>query len=386
MKKTLNINKIKKYKKYDQDEIASVINKRYKVLTVFIFILFCILGSSLYYVQVVKSDYYKEQLKVLSQVIIDGGSSARGRIYDRNGRVIVDNKAVKTIYYKKQIGTKTSEEVVMAYKIANTIDLKYDKLNDYDLKNFWIINNPRAAKQKITDEEWKQLDERKLTLDDIEKYKIERVTKEDLKDYNETDKKAAYIYYLMNNGYYYSEKIIKNEDVTDEEYAYIAEGNDDLKGFGTKLDWERSYPYGETFRTLLGNVSSSSNGLPAELKDSYLAIGYSMSDRVGTSYLEYQYESILRGTKSKYTIGDNNEYVVLEEGKRGNDIVISIDIELQKAIEKIVSEELVYTRVNDKYANYFDRAFVVISDPNTGEILAMASRPSFDSNNYKNYD
>ena len=387
MKKTLNINKIKKYKKYDQDEIASVINKRYKVLTVFIFILFCILGSSLYYVQVVKSDYYKEQLKILSQVIIDGGSSARGRIYDRNGRVIVDNKAVKTIYYKKQIGTKTSEEVVMAYKIANTIDLKYDKLNDYDLKNFWIINNPRAAKQKITDEEWKQLDERKLTLDDIEKYKIERVTKEDLKDYNETDKKAAYIYYLMNNGYYYSEKIIKNEDVTDEEYAYIAEGNDDLKGFGTKLDWERSYPYGETFRTLLGNVSSSSNGLPAELKDSYLAIGYSMSDRVGTSYLEYQYESILRGTKTKYTIGDNNEYVVLEEGKRGNDIVISIDIELQKAIEKIVSEELVYTRVNDKYANYFDRAFVVISDPNTGEILAMVGKIlKEEEGEYKVYD
>ena len=378
---------IKKYNKYNQTSITSVINKRFKALIVLVILLFSALAASLYYVQMIKNDYYKDQLKVLSQVIIDGGSPARGRIYDRNGRVIVDNKAVKTIYYKKSSGVTTNEEVIMAYKIANAIKLDYSRLNDYDLKNFWIINNPRSAKQKITDEEWKKLDERKITLDDIQKYKIERVTKEDLSEYEELDKKAAYIYYLMNNGYYYAEKIIKNEDVTDEEYAFIAENSDDIKGFGTKLDWEREYPYGDVFRTILGNVSSSANGLPAELKDSYLAMGYSMSDRVGTSYLEYQYESILRGTKTKYTMDENGNYVVLEEGERGNDIVLSIDIELQKKIEKIVSEELIYTRVNDKYTKYFDRAFVVISDPNTGEILAMVGkRLKEEDGEYKVYD
>lgn len=385
MKKPIN-NK-KHYKLIKENDVTSIVNKRYKVLTVFIVIIFSILSLSLYYVQIVKNDYYKEQLKVLSQVIVDGGSSARGRIYDRNGKIIVDNKAVKTIYYKKKLGITTSEEVVMAYKIADLIDLDYSKLNDYDLKNFWIINNPRLAKLKITDEEWQQLDERKITLDDIEQYKIDRVTKEDLSEYSEMDKKAAYIYYLMNKGYYYSEKIIKNENVTDEEYAYVAENGDSIPGFGTKLDWEREYPYGSTFRTILGNVSSSSSGLPAELKDSYLATGYSLSDRVGISYLEYQYESILRGVKTKYTIDEDGDYVVLQEGQRGNDILLTIDIELQKEVEKIVEEELLYTKKNDKYTDYFDRAYVVISDPNTGEVLSMVGKIIKKENGeYKVYD
>lgn len=385
MKKTIN-NK-KHYSVIKQNDITSIINKRYKVLSGIIIVLFIFLAVSLYYVQVIKNDYYKDQLKILSQVIIDGGSSARGRIYDRNGKIIVDNKAVKTIYYKKKIGVTTSEEVVMAYKIANLIDLDYSKLNDYDLKNFWVINNPRSAKQKITDEEWQQLEERKITLDDIEQYKIDRITKEDLSEYNELDKKAAYIYYLMNKGYYYSEKIIKNENVTDEEYAYIAENGDEIPGFGTKLDWEREYPYGSTFRTILGNVSTSSSGLPAELKDSYLSIGYSLSDRVGTSYLEYQYESILHGIKTKYTLDEEGNYVVLEEGQRGNDISISIDIELQKEVEKIVEDELIYTKKNDKYTDYFDRAFVIISDPNTGEILSMVGKIlKEEDGKYKVYD
>lgn len=381
------INNIKHYKKYTKNDVTPVINKRYKILMGVIIFIFASLALSLYYVQIVKNNEFKDQLKELSQVIIDGGSSARGRIYDRNGKIIVDNKAVKTIYYKKELGVTTSEEVVMAYKVANLLDIDYSKLNDYDLRNFWVINNPRSAKQKITDEEWTLLEERKLTLDEIEQYKFERITKEELSEYSELDKEAAYVYYLMNNGYYYAEKNIKNENVTDEEYAAIATNSDALKGFGTKLDWEREYPYGSTFRTILGSVSTSDSGLPAELKDSYLAIGYSMTDRVGTSYLEYQYESILRGTKTKYTIDDEGNYVVLEEGQRGNDIVLTIDIELQKEIEKIIEDELIYTRKNDKYSNYFDRAFVVISDPNTGEILAMAGKQLKEENGkYKVYD
>lgn len=381
------INNIKHYKKYTKNDITPVINKRYKILMGVIIFAFVSLALSLYYVQIVKNNEFKDQLKELSQVIIDGGSSARGRIYDRNGKIIVDNKAVKTIYYKKELGISTSEEVVMAYKVANLLDIDYSKLNDYDLRNFWVINNPRSAKQKITDEEWNLLEERKLTLDEIEQYKIERITKEELSEYSELDKEAAYVYYLMNNGYYYAEKNIKNENVTDEEYAAIATNSDALKGFGTKLDWEREYPYDSAFRTILGSVSTGDSGLPAELKDSYLAIGYSMTDRVGTSYLEYQYESILRGTKTKYTIDDEGNYVVLEEGQRGNDIVLTIDIELQKEIEKIIEDELIYTRKNDKYSNYFDRAFVVISDPNTGEILAMAGKQLKEENGkYKVYD
>ena len=47
----------------------------------------------------------------------------------------------------------------------------------------------------------------------------------------------------MNTGYSYDEKVLKGENVSDEEYALISENLTDLKGVGTKLDWERTYPY-----------------------------------------------------------------------------------------------------------------------------------------------
>ena len=175
----------------------------------------------------------------------------------------------------------------------------------------------------------------------------------------------------MNTGYSYTEKIIKKDDVTDEEYALIAENVDNLKGFNIKLDWKREYPYGTTFKTILGSVSDES-GIPYELKNYYLEKGYSLNDRVGTSYLEYQYEDILKGKKNKYQIIDG-KYVLIEEGSRGNDIKLTIDIELQRAIEQILEEEILATK-SEPNTRFYNKSFVVISNPNTGEIYAMAGK------------
>ena len=253
------------------------------------------------------------------------------------------------------------------------ISLDSSKLNDYDFKNFWIKNHPDEANKKITDEEWQKLEERKLTSDDIYDLKIERVTPEDLSIYIDIDKKAAYIYTLMNTGYSYDEKVIKNEEVTDEEYALVSENLSELEGVGTKLDWERTYLYGSVFRSILGNVSTSKSGIPAELKDEYLDKGYSLDDRVGTSNLEYQYEDILKGKKNKYQVMSDGSYKLLEEGKRGNDIVLTIDIELQKALEEILTEEVINAK-KEANTEYYNGSFVIITNPKTGEILAMAGK------------
>ena len=75
--------------------------------------------------------------------------------------------------------------------------------------------------------------------------------------------------------------IIKNKDVTEKEYAIISENISNLSGFNTKLDWERVYPYGDVFRSILGNVSSSSQGIPSELADYYLDNGNTLLDVLG---------------------------------------------------------------------------------------------------------
>ena len=366
-KPSYNFNSYKENK-----DIKIEIEKRYNILTFIIVLALLILVTSLFLVQVAGKEKYSQKLENLTKTVIYGESAPRGRIYDRNGKLIVDNIPSKVIYYKKPSGITTEEEIKTAYKLANMINLEI-KLNDYDFKNFWIKNHPKEANKRITDEEWKKLDERKLTSDDIYNLKIERVTNEDLSIYTELDKKAAYIYTLMNTGYSYDEKTIKNEDVTDEEYALVSENLSELKGVNTKLDWERTYPYGNVFKSILGNVSSSKSGIPAELKDEYLKKGYSLDDRVGTSNLEYEYEDILKGKKNKYQVMSDGSYKLLEEGKRGNDIVLTIDIELQKALEEILTEEVINAK-KEANTEYYNGSFVVITNPKTGEILAMAGK------------
>ncbi len=383
-KKSIKINYSYYSKKYRN--IKEIIEKRYSILIGIIIFLNFILITNLFVIQVVRNEHYINRVKLLNQNIVLGPSAPRGRIYDRHHRLIVDNKPVKVIYYKKLSDVTRQEELEMAYKVAEILDVDYSNLSRRNLKEFWLRNNPEKGKEKITDEEWKKLEERKLTLDDIEELKLERITDEELNEYGELDKEAAYIYYLMNRGYYYSEKIIKKDNITDEEYAKISENIDKLRGFNTRLDWERVYPYGDTFRTILGKVSTSESGLPYELKDYYLAKGYSLDDRVGISYLEYQYEDYLKGEKNQYELLSDGSYKLIKEGKRGNDIVLTIDIELQREVEKILEEELIAAK-KEPNTEYYNRSFVIVSDPKTGEILAMAAKQIVqDGDDYKIYD
>ena len=377
--KPLN-NHIKPNERY----LPDIIEKRYVFIIVLIILLFSTIIGRLFQLQVLDTEKYTEDLIASTEKIIEGPSAPRGRIYDRNYNLLVDNKAVKTIYYKKESGVTTKEEIELAYAIADMINVDYSKLSEKMLKTFWYKNNTDAAKAKITDEEYQKYQERKLTDTDIQNMIYERITEEDLKDYNDRDKETAYIYYLMNKGYSYSEKIIKNKDVTDEEYALISENIDTLSGFNTKLDWERIYLYGDVFKSILGTVSSSTQGIPKELSSYYLDNGYSLDDRVGISYLEYQYENYLKGTKATYKVTSGNEYELVSVGKRGDDIVLTIDIELQKYLEETLSNE-VLTAKYEANTNYYDHSFAIVSDPRNGEILAMAGKQVKQDENGKYY-
>ena len=381
------INKQSKYKKIKKEtkiktlnksikpsrSLEDIIEKRYLFISVILVLFFLIIGIKLFALQILSYDEYSEKLTSATDTIVEGSSAPRGRIYDRNYNLLVDNKAIKTIYYKKTDNITKKEEIELSYTVANIINVDFSKLSTYRLKHFWYINNYDLARSRITADEWELYRKRKLTDQDIEDLIFERITDVDLSEYNDLDKEAAYIYYLMNKGYSYAEKIIKNKNVTEEEYAKISENISSLKGFNTKLDWERVYLYGNTFKTILGTVSSDTQGIPEELASIYLKKGYSLSDRVGISYLEYQYEDYLKGTKSVYKVGENNEYILVSQGKRGNDIVLTIDIKLQQYLEKMLSNEVLKTS-KEKNTKHYNRSFAILSNPNTGEILAMSGK------------
>ena len=368
--KSQGLNKVK----HDSPKVLEdVILKRYIFIIVIIFLCFGIIGVRLFSLQILSRDEYIVSLERAVEKRVESTSAPRGRIYDRNYNLLVDNVAVKTIYYKKENNITTKEEVELAYKVADLIEVDYSSLTDYRLKNFWYVQNKEDAKKKITDKEWKLNKERKLSDDDIVDLIFERISEEELGKFKDRDKEAAYIYYLMNKGYSYAEKVIKSKDITEKEYAVISENIDVLHGFNTKLDWERVYLYGDTFKSILGSVSSDTQGIPSELAEYYLDNGYSLADRVGISYLEYQYENYLKGTKAIYKVLSDNTYELVSEGKRGNDIVLTIDINLQKYLEEVLTSEVMSAK-GEVNTEYYNRSFAVVSDPNSGEILAMGGK------------
>lgn len=369
-----------------QRDIKEMIEKRYNILIMIIIGIILIMIANLFIIQILKNEHYVKQVAKLSENTVEGSTAPRGRIYDRNHKLIVDNKPTKIIYYQKTEGLSALEEAKLAKKVAGLIEVDYSNLLDSHIRKYWLVTHYEEGKKKITKKEWKKLDERKLTLDEIEELKLKRITEEELNTLTELDKEAAYIYRLMNEGYASSEKIIKKDNITDEEYAVIAENVTSLKGFNTRLDWDREYLYGSTFKTMLGSVSTSDSGIPYEQKDYYLKKGYSLNDRVGTSYLEYQYEDLLRGEKNIYEVGSDGEYKLVKPGKRGKDIVLTIDIELQQAVEQILENNLRKAK-EEPNTEYYNRSFVIIADPKTGEILAMAGKQIVKKDNgYEIYD
>jgi len=348
-------------------------DKRINVFSYIIYLVFLLLTISIFYIICIKHGYYSSKLSNLTNVIVYGDSAPRGRIYDRNHNLLVDNTLVLQIIYKKNKNTSISDEIKLSYKVSKHLDLDYTKLDDRNLKEFYLVKYPN--KIKLTKEETNKYKQRLLSNKDIENIKINRITSKDLEIFNEEDKKAAYIYYLMNNNYTYNDKIIKN-NATYSEYAYFAEHLDSLKGFNIKTSWDRVYLYGDTFKSILGSIGP----IPKEKKNEYLTSDYNMSDTVGLSNIEKQYENYLRGKKSIYKKIDNNTLELISSSKRGKDLVLSIDINLQKEIDNIVDNNLIRAK-SEANTKYLNKSYVVIQEPNTGEILAISGREIVKRNN-----
>ena len=158
--------------------------------------------------------------------------------------------------------------------------------------------------------------------------------------------------------------------------TYLVEHKSEFSGFDVDLgSWKREYPYGDTLRDVLGNVTTSTQGVPAELEDYYTALGYPLNARVGSSGLEYQYEGLLSGTRkiSSIEYDEDGNAVTKDQtsGKKGYDIYLTIDIELQQKLDEVVKQTL-EDAADNKYRQDFTTLFVCLMNPKTGEIYAMS--------------
>ena len=289
----------------DQAQNLSV---RVSVIQVVAFILLAILGVRLYYLQVVKGEYYSEKAEN-QRIRFIPIPAPRGAIFDRNGKLLVDSRPTYNV-------TLSNEPI-------KRIDIS-DRIDDYM---------------------------RGLNVD--RQFLIERI--------NFIKKQPEF------------ETLILKENATIQDIAWVKSHELEYPELRVELQPQRFYPHGKMMAHVLGYVGEIS---PKQLeKPEVKEKGFRPGDIIGKGGLEQYYDAFLRGKPGyrKVTVDSRgrvqNEIEVMPP-QAGQDLISTIDLDLQTAAEKQLAESVT------------KRGTIISMDPNNGEILVMASAPSFDPNTF----
>jgi len=262
-----------------------------------------VLGCGLWRLQVLGSDNYRvlaEQNRIHKVPVL----APRGRIFDREGRIIVDNYPSVTCYLLRDQQRNIDADLPL---IASGLNLSVDEIKS-DIRH---TNAAGAAK---------------------------------------------------------FEPVLLKHDITPDEQAFIAAHREELPELQIQEEQRRLYPKDGFAAHLIGYVGEIS---PNDLQQSRFST-YEPGQVVGKSGVEETYDAILRGTDGSRDVVVNShgkEVGVLgqELATPGTDIKLTIDLDIQMAAEQALEGKI---------------GAIVAMDPHTGEILAMASRPTYDPNQF----
>ncbi|GAA0607948.1 penicillin-binding protein 2 [Virgibacillus siamensis] len=362
---------------------------RLNILFFIVFLLFSILIIQLGVVQILNGEEYQQEINETDQEYTQL-PVPRGKIYDRNHQLLAGNESVYTITYTPAKGVTAEERLKLAEKLSHYISMPHED-GDYDLsernkKEYWYLKHTDKAEKRLSDKE-------KEKMDNGEAYNtiLERIKKKEMGDFTKKQREIMAIKKQLDQAMTLTPHVVKNEHVTAEEYSKIAEHLGSLPGINATVGWRRVKPYDETLSGIIGSLSSQKQGIPRDKKEYYTALGYKLNDRVGTSGLEQQYERVLRGRKTKieYTTNSNGEVIdseVAVKGKRGKDLVLTIDTKLQKKVNKIIRQEFDNALQSNPYLNRFmDEVYAVVMNPQTGGLLAVTGqRYDQEENKFRN--
>lgn len=339
---------------------------RLNLLFFIVFLLFSAIIVRLGFLQIVRGEEFEAIVRRTETTTITQ-SVPRGLIYDRNGEVLVGNQAQHSITYTRGTNDTADKMAETATKLASMIEVDAESLTERDLKDFWAATNREELLERLSEKE------KLLSGSEVYEAELAKITEADIQ-FDEKEKQAAAIFKQMNGATALTTVNIKNVDVTQEELATVSEHLEMLSGVDVAKDWTRIYPHGELLRTIMGEVTSEKTGIPSTMINAYLAKGYSRNDRVGNAYLEEQYETVLRGSKAQREIITNQEgetlnSLVTYNGKQGDHLILSVDIQFQQKLEEIATNFL-----NSRVDSWNDRVYIVALNPKNGEVLGMTGK------------
>ncbi len=188
---------------------------------------------------------------------------------------------------------------------------------------------------------------------------------------------------LRDKRYYAYQPIPVAVDVDPSVAYYIGEHQDEFPGVAVVEASVREYPNG----TLAAHVLGSTGLIGSDELEQKAFEGYGQSDIIGRSGVEAVYERFLRGTTGldKYLVDSSGE-IVRSLGSQppavGNDLVLSLDLKIQRYAEESLAEGILKARgIFDDSTNknlHANAGAVVVMDPNDGSVKALASYPTFD--------
>ncbi|KRM88278.1 cell division protein penicillin-binding protein 2 [Lacticaseibacillus thailandensis DSM 22698 = JCM 13996] len=339
------------------------------MLFFFVFVLFALLVGQLAYLQIINGSSFSEEVNSSSSTTVEG-TVPRGMIYDSEGRIMVSNKANKAITYTKNVSVTSAQMEKVANVLATYIKADTSTLTKRQELDYFLANKQHLKRVN------KLLTKKQLKLSANKLYKVElRAAKRVMPRLTSTQKTAAALYYKMNSASEFSTVYLKETGVTATEVAQVGEHLSSMPGVNLGTDWTNSYPNGKSMLSIIGSVSTSKQGLPQDSLSAYLTEGYSRNDRVGTSYLQKQYEDVLKGSKSqtKVTVNSNNQVssaVKQYAGSAGENLNLTVDSKFQNDVAGIV-KKYYQSAVSSGAASLSDGAYAVVMNPSTGAVLAM---------------
>ncbi len=253
---------------------------------------------------------------------------------------------LKNFSYKTK-SARNREKIIRISPIRGKIYSNDEKLLAYNITSFNIYITPI----ELSKDNSKRQEELFFLCDSLNL------------NYNELENQLAQLKNLK-------EEFLISENLPLEAFVKIKENLDQLPGVSYKETLYRIYPNKALLSHVLGHLGPISSGELNINKN----LGYDRSDYIGKNGLEKYYEDDLRGKPGeKVYLVDATMTIIreLKEKERqpepGNELVLSINLELQKNVEDILADRT---------------GSIIVIKPSNGEILAMASYPDYDPNIY----
>lgn len=365
--------KKKQAQHWEQD--GRFISIRLNILFSMVIFLFLVLIFRLADMQIVNQDFYSNKLATASQKVISNGS-VRGQIYDAQGKPLVENQIQQVVSFTRSNKMSAQEMKEVANKLLQWVGVSSVNVSRRDKADYYLADQTvyEQVVEALPKDKRYDSDGNFLSESEIYSNAVDSLSDEVLQ-YSPEESKAVELFKQMNGATYFSTVNLVTDALSAEQVAHIVANEDQLPGISTTNNWQRDILQ-TSLSSIIGTVTSEQAGLPAEDAEYYLSKGYSPNDRVGTAYLEKQYEEVLQGQREKKEINlDRNGNVesikTIQEGQQGNNIKLTIDLNFQDGVNAILKRHF-DNELATGSALYSEGVYAVALNPSTGAVLAMS--------------